>query len=214
MTDPAQPRARYAVASTAISAGCLAMLAPILVVLSTIVAGGLLAKALHSAAPAAIPVLGLCGALAFVLSPATLTIEDAGVRLAWMGKIRWFPRDEIQGVAAYDRIVEVEERTDPSDRNSPLRLRQVRHVGVAITCGETIEIPMLRGSDRGRAQAELIAGRIREITGERDVTARLPPPPWGGSSPRGWPRNPRDGRSSRSRWSGPPGLRYLAATAP
>jgi hypothetical protein len=163
---PAQRTGRYAVPSTAISGGCLAMLVPLVAFSASVVLAIVLASALHSAAPIAIPVVALCVVLGFMLSPAKLVVDDAGVHFTWMGKTRHVPRETIQRAEVYDEMVESTYRD--SDRDE--RTRKVRSVGLRIVCTETIDVPMYLATDRGRDLAELIVERIQETIGPPAVT--------------------------------------------
>ena len=158
---PTSPAPSFTVPSTAISGGCLAMAAPIVIFFGCIVVSALLALRLHSGAPWAISGLGLIGAITFVLSPARLTVEREGLRFAWMGKKRWIPFTQLTRAAVYDHLAE--ERTRDGSDNT-YTVRQVRRVGMMLhlRSAEAVDIPMMRNDDRGRGRADELVASIEQ----------------------------------------------------
>jgi hypothetical protein len=158
---PTSPAPSFTVPSTAISGGCLAMAAPIVIFFGSILGSAVLALRFHSAAPWIIAGLGLVGAIAFVLSPARLTVERDGLRFAWMGKKRWIPFTELSRAAVYDRMSDQRTRDTSDDSYTVRRVRQVG-MKLHLRSAEAVDIPMMRNDDRGRARADELVASIEQ----------------------------------------------------
>ncbi len=161
--DAAQRTVRYKVPSTAIKGGCFAMLAPLFALIASLGVAIVLAPMLHSGAPFAFPLIVLVAVFAFLLSPATLTIDGAGASFTWMGRTRRLPRETLQGAEVYDNVV----TTPYRDKDGATVYRKTRQVGVRILGADPVDIPMYTGTDDARELAELIAERIREVASSR-----------------------------------------------
>jgi hypothetical protein len=148
--DPARVTASYLVSTSAISGGCLAMVAPIALLVLSLIGAANLAVAFHARTPWLLPVAALVAVIAFLASPAKLTVGGSGVRLSWWGRQRFIPHAEIEHVEVY-------ERTEETSKGP------VHSVGVRLDGAQTVDIPV-RSNAGGRELAELIAERIREAS--------------------------------------------------
>jgi hypothetical protein len=139
---------RYDVSSENVDAGVVALLVPIALVVLGIIVGTKLAFAYHSGAPTILVAVGFLTAFAYVFRPATLTLGDARVELAWGTKRRSFAFVDVEEVVVFDR-------TETWQRGT------VRKVGISLCGSPGMDIYMRGGSDASRVLAERIAEEIR-----------------------------------------------------
>lgn len=142
--DPSRVTASYPISTTAVSGGAIAMMVPIAVLVFSLPVSTMLALAFQSSIPGLLVLAAIAFVIAFLSSPAKVTIGGDGVRLSWWTKGRFIPHTEIRRVVVYDLA------DDESHR-----------VGVTIEGPRRVDVPMRGASDGALELAELIAERIR-----------------------------------------------------
>jgi hypothetical protein len=165
--SPTRPQMRVRVSSANFRAGWALILPPILAVVGSIAAGMYLADVLQSRVAMALPVVVLLACAAFLFSSAWMTVDDAGIEIAWLGKRRVTPRASIEDAVVFDfmtRNLQRFDSTDPNRAETGVTTRNAaRCVGVELRCrgGEVLRI-LMGSDDDAREKAQQVAQRVRE----------------------------------------------------